>query len=177
MGICYLNLTNFCKLAGLEVEAFNVLRRREQVPMVPPPELSEDALKRRGFEASGALYLIMANSLADDYGMSRSTAAAIASKAGIWYQRWEDVASTSADFAQGHEPRFHILFAVVNLPAVASIAPKTRQPSLAIGTIKEIAEQYPNAHDVIAVSVTRCAALMRQRAAKARIDLTEFWEK
>lgn len=177
MGICFLNLKDFCKLAGLEVEQYNVLRRRHQVPTVPPPELSEEALTQRGFEASGALYLIMANEFVEHYGMSRSAAATIAGFAIASYCRWNDIAATSADFADGKEPSSHILFAVVDWPAAASLAPKKRRPTLAIGTIKEIAEQYPNAQDVIAISVTRCAALMRERAAKARIDLTAFWEK
>jgi hypothetical protein len=46
---------------------------------------------------------------------------------------------------------------------------------VAIGTLKEIAEQHPDARDVIAISLTRCAALLRHRAAKTQIDLGDFW--
>lgn len=176
MGLCFLSLPEFCAVAGHEVEQYNVLRRRGQVPMVPPPDLSEEALKQRGFEAGGALYLTVANELVEHYEMSRTSAATIAAKSIVCHGRWEEIASTSARLAERKDPPFHILFAVINWPTVAHLPPKRGQPLCAVGTFKEIAEQYPNAHDVIAVSMTRCAALMRQRAAKARIDLTAFWE-
>jgi len=38
---------------------------------------------------------------------------------------------------------------------------------VAVGTLKEIADQHSNVRDIIAISLTRCAALMRERAEKA----------
>lgn len=178
MGFRFLSRADYCKLVDLPVEQYNVLRRREQVPMVPPPELPEEIANERGYEARGALYLIVANELAERYEISRDSAAAIAVHALIVHDRWEDIASSSAEIASGKEPTRDILFAVIDWPGLGRAKrSRLRRPITGVGTLAEIAAQYPNASQLLAISVTHCAALMRQRAAKARIDISEIWEK
>lgn len=88
--------------------------------------------------------------------------------------RWTEIAETSAEVAAGKEPRTHILFAAIEWPGQP---PKENdpKPKIGVGTLREIAAAHPNAGGIIAVSATECAALLRRRAAQARIDLGEFW--
>jgi hypothetical protein len=176
MGIVFLGRSDFCKLAGLEVEQLNVLRRRDQVPPVPNRDLPEEFSNQSGYSPGSALLLIIANELAERYEMSRECAARIAAYGLQAFRRWGDVFVTSAQVAAGKEPLLDVLLGVIDWPGVARDRAKNRPPQkIAVGTLKEIAEQHPDARDIIAISVTRCAALLRQRAAKARIDLGEFW--
>jgi len=176
MSMVPLGRSDFCRLAGLEIEQYNVLRRRDQLPPVPsrdrPTEVSDDG----GYSPGGALLLIMANELADRYEMSRECAARIAAYGLQAFRRWGDIFVTSAQVAAGKEPTIDVLLGVINWPGVARDKAKYRLPQkIAVGTLREIAEQHPDARDIIAISLTRCAALLRQRAAKAQIDLGDFW--
>ena len=173
MAIRFLSRSDFSLLAGLEVEQLNALRRRDQVPSVPNLDLPEQIANERGYEAGSALLLIIANELVERYEMSRECAAKISVHGRIMFTRWDEVSATSAQVAAGKEPLLDILLAVFDWPGVAS--GKAKKPKAAVGTLKEIADQHFNVRDIIAVSITRCAALMRQRAAKARINLDEFW--
>ena len=177
MGFKLVGRADYCKLIDLPVEQLNALRRRDQIPFVPPPELPEEIVKERGYEASSALYLIIANELAERYEISRDSAAAIAVKALVVRDCWEDIAATSAKETSGKEPTNDILFAVIDWPGFGRGTQK-RLPRVmtAIGTLAEIAKQHPKAKHLLAISVTQCAALMRQRAAKAGIDISEIWE-
>ena len=177
MGVRFLSRSEFCSLAGLEVEQFNVLRRRDQVPSVPNLDLPEKIANERGYEASGAFLLTIANELVERYEMSRECAARIAACGRIMFTRWEEVSATSAQIAAGKEPVRDILLAVIDRRGVAARVKATNRPAqkVAVGTLKEIADQHSNVRDIIAISLTRCAALMRERAAKERINLDEFW--
>lgn len=165
----------FLALVGLELEAFNSLRRRDQLPQRPPYELSEEVADARGWSPIAALALVMALELVDRYELSRDRAADIASPVHAVLGRWADISRTSRQVADGKEPEFHVLFASLDLPSVKPTK-KRADPKIAVGTIKEITAEYPTATGIIAVSVTRCAALMRQRAARTKIDLRDFWE-
>ncbi|WP_448041102.1 hypothetical protein [Bradyrhizobium liaoningense] len=177
MGFKLVGRADYCKLIDLPVEQLNALRRRDQIPFVPPPELPEEIANERGYEASSALYLIIANELADRYEISRDSAAAIALKALVVRDRWEDIAATSANVASGKKPSHDILFAVIDWTGLGSAKQKrSPRPMTAVGTLAEIAKQYPDARHLLAISVTQCAALMRHRAAKAGIDISEIWE-
>jgi hypothetical protein len=176
VSIVPLGRSDFCRLAGLEIEQYNVLRRRDQLPPVPNLDQPTELADNGGYSPGGALLLIIANELADRYEMSRECAARIAAYGLHAFRRWGDVFVTSAQVAAGREPTIDILLAVINWPGVARDKAKYRMPQkVAIGTLKEIAEQHPDARDVIAISLTRCAALLRQRAAKTQIDLGDFW--
>ena len=176
MGVRMMGRADFCKLAGLDVEQYNSLSRRGQVPLVPNLDLPEEIANERGYSATGALILTIANELSDRYEMSRDRAAQIAMLSLNVFARWTDIAETSAQVAAGKMPATDILFAAIEWP---DMRPKKgdRRPKCAVGTLKEIAAKHPNTSGVIAVSVTRCAALLRQRAAQARIDLGDFWER
>jgi len=165
----------FLALVGLEVEAFNSLSRRDQLPQRPPYELSEKAADARGRPTTSALALVIALELADRYDLSRNRAAEIAGPAYAVEKRWADISKTSQQLADGHEPDFHILYAALDVPGVK---PTKKQPfpTICVGTISDIAAEYRNATGIICISVTRCAALIRQRAERAKIDLSEFWE-
>jgi hypothetical protein len=176
MGIRFLSRTDCCALAGLDVEQYKVLRRRDQVPMVPNPDLPEEVANARGYEARSALYLIIANELAERYEISRDYAAKMAAHAICMHDRWKEISATSAQLAAGKEPTHDILFALIDWWGFGQSKTKRRDTKAAVGTLAEIAHQHPGARDIIATSLTRCAALMRQRAAKARINLDEFWK-
>jgi hypothetical protein len=177
MGIQVLSRADYCKLAGLEIEQYSILRRRDQLPSVPNLDMPEEVANARGFEASGALYLNIANELVERYQTSRECAASIAAYARHMFARWADISATSAQVAAGQEPARDILFALIDWPGVARDRAKNKgQQKVAVGTLKEIADQHPSARDIIAISLTRCAAQMRKRAAKARINIDEFWE-
>ncbi len=176
MGIQMLGRADFCKLAGLEVEQYNALRRRDQVPLVPNLDLPEAIANERGYSPTGALALIIANELTERYDMSRDRSARLALYTlQLFGQRWNRVAETSAQLAAGKTAYADILFAVIDWPG-ARPKKKGPPPKIGIGTLSEIASQYPNASSIIAVSATQCAALLRQRAARARIDLGDFWD-
>ena len=175
MGPRMMGRADFCKLAGLEVEQYNALRRRDQVPLVPNLDLPEAIANERGFYPTGALALIIANEFTSRFDMSRDRSATLAMYSLGLYARWKDIAETSAQLAAGKKAYADILFAVIDWPGAP---PKKNDPppKIGVGTLSEIAAQYPNASSIIAVSATQCAALLRQRAARARIDLGDFWD-
>ena len=175
MDTASLSRTEYCRLVGLEVEQLNVLRRRDQLPAVPNLDLPEEVAHERGYSPGNALLLIVANELAERYEISRDSAARIAVHGWQAFRRWDDIFVTSAQVAAGKEPIADILLGVVDWPGVARDKAGNRPAQkIAVGTLKEIAEQYPDARNIIAISLTRCAALLRQRAAKARINLGDF---
>jgi hypothetical protein len=175
MPVKMLGRAEFCALVDLEVEAYNSLHRRELVPLVPDLDLPESVRNERGYSPTGALALTAAIEFVDRFGLSREQAASIAVYAlQLFGPRWKDVAGTSAALAAGKLPGEHILFGVVDW---AGAPPKRgSRPNVAVGTLREIAGQYPTGENIIAISATRCAALLRQRAARAKIDLGEFWD-
>jgi hypothetical protein len=168
-----LSRDDFLALVGLDVEALNSLRRRDQLPQRPPRELPAEWADARGWSAHGALALIMALELADRYELSRKRAAEIAAGVYRTQARWADIATTSRQVTDGREPDFDIVYASVDLPGVRPTK-KSPDPTIAVGTVAEIAAKHPTATGLIGVSVTRCAALMRRRAARAKIDLSDF---
>jgi hypothetical protein len=170
-----LSRTDYCKLVGLEVEQLNALRRRGQLPLVPNAYLPEEVANERGYSPGSALSLIMANELTERYEMSRDCAARIAAYGLRAYQRWGDIFVTSAQVAAAKEPAFDVLFAVIDWHCAAPDRKNRTAQKVGVGTLREIAAQFPDAREIIAISVTRCAALLRQRAAKARIELGDFW--
>ena len=176
MGMLPLGRSDFCRLAGLEIEQYNALRRRGQLPSMSNRDLPREMAGDGGFSPGGALLLIMANELTERYEMSRECAARIATCGLQAFRRWGDVFVTSAQVAAGKEPTIDVLLGVINWPGVARDKTKNRPlQKIAVGTLEEIAQQHPDAHDIVAISLTRCAALLRQRAAKAQIDLGDFW--
>jgi hypothetical protein len=196
----------FLVLTGLELEAFNSLRRRGQLP-VPPlgsptqniaptgvpsgetfgvpdlvftdripacrlaPEEWQDA---HGWSPWAALALIAALALADRYQLSRTRAAEIARNVVVATRHWRDICATSRQVVEGREPERDILLASLDRPDIRPT--KTMpDPTADVGTLEELAARYPTATGLIAVSVTRCAAQMRERAEKAGIDILNFW--
>ena len=162
-------------MVGLNLEAFNSLRRRDQLPQRPPYELSEEAADARGWPTTSAFALVVALEFGERYGLSRNRAAEIAASIHAVKKRWADISRSSKQLAEGHEPEFHVLYAAVDIPGVTPTK-KRPFPTMAVGTLSEIAAEYPAATGIISVSLTRCAGLMRQRAARAKLDLSEFWE-
>jgi hypothetical protein len=164
----------FLILTGLELEAFNSLRRRHQFPQSPPVDWSEEWQDAQGWSPLAALALVMALALADRYQLSRTRAAEIAAHVGVINRRWRDISAASREVAEGGEPEQDILFASLDLPDVHPTK-KQPDPTVDVGTLEELAAKYPTTTSLIAVSVTRCAALIRQRAKKAKIHISNFW--
>ena len=161
-------------LVGLELEAFNSLRRRNQLPQRPPRELTPQEADARGWSPYSALALVVALEMVDRYKLSRTRAAEIAARVYVVQERWADISKTGLLLADGNDPGFHVLFASIDLPGVR-VNKRRPDPTIAVGTLSEIAAEHPLATGIIAISITRCAALMRQRAARGKIDLSEFW--
>jgi hypothetical protein len=163
-----------CKLVGLEVEGLNSLRRRGQMPSVPNLGLDEKAVNEGGYDAFSALLLILALTFTDRFEVSRNRACELAgSAAGVLDKRWTEICRSSLDLAEGRRPAAHILFAVIE----GSI-PKGRHKIKSIpfcGTAAEMSAAHPDATNIIAISVSECAAEMRQRAREHQIALEEFW--
>jgi hypothetical protein len=182
----------FCLLTGMEVEAFNSLRRRDLLPLRPPREMPEETANISGYGPLPALLMIVANEAVDRHDVSRQRAARFAGMTFFVFRgwprpkdpdRWHLVADTSAEVAAGKEPSADILLAAIDWPANEP-NPKDFKSSknktgltVDIGTFQEIAERHPTASSIIAVSLTRCAAVLRQRAEKHGIDLGDFWQK
>jgi hypothetical protein len=163
----------FLTLTGLELEAFNSLRRRGQLPQSPPLHWSEEWQDAQGWSPWAALALVMALELTKRYQLSRTRAAEIASNVNAAIRRRRDICVGVREVAEGRKPKRDILFASLDLPD-ARPTKKLPDPTVAVGTFKELAARYPTAKGLIAVSATRCAALIHQRAKEAKIDIPNF---
>jgi hypothetical protein len=173
MSFVMLGRESFCRLLGIEVEKLNSLRRRGQVPMVPNLDLPEEIANERGYSAHSALVLALALKFADQFEVSRDRAAELAKLALVALdKRWAEISQTSLEIIQGRSPP-HILFA-----AVEDSVPEDRRKAKVVpfcGTSAEIAAAHPQAVSVIAISASQCAARMRERARRHKIDLSGFW--
>lgn len=66
---------------------------------------------------------------------------------------------------------------MTDVPGVKpTIAKGKLDPTIMIGTMEEIAAKHPKASGMIAVSITAAVAKMRKRAARAKVDLSPFFD-
>jgi hypothetical protein len=170
--------TAFLALADLEVPAFYSLRRRDQFPLRPPPELGIERDVTTGWSPISALSFIVSTALVDRYAISRDRAAQIAGQTirvvSSSKAKWPEVVAGATAINEGREPPPDILLASLDVPGIQPTKKKP-DPVIEIGTLENIARNWPNASAMIAVSITRCAADMRNRAIRHKIDLGDFW--
>lgn len=187
------------ELSDMTVEAFDSLRRRGQVPLIPT--FDKLVLNRRGvpipdtfpeFDARGwspfmALALILANDLVEQYTISRERAAYIARHVFLIHPHGPALEESSKQLAELrfpmeivplHQRPVHIVLALItDLPNLkVRKAGARHDPSIVVGSMKEIVEKEPTASGMVAVSMTAALAKMRKRAAKINLDLTDFLE-
>ncbi len=186
--------TKLLELADMTVDAFDSLRRRGQLPLMPtfdnlvlsqpgvPTPDNMPEYDARGWSPFMALALIIANDLVESYEVSRDLAAHIARHVYLVGQRWLEIAEGSKRLAEAKspeiEPPTHIVLArVTDVPGVKpTIAKGKLDPTIMIGTMEEIAAKHPKASGMIAVSITAAVAKMRKRAARAKVDLSPFFD-
>lgn len=184
--------TAFLALADLEVPAFYSLRRRDQFPQRPPLELGIDWDLTIGWSPITALAFIVSTALVERYAVSRDRAARIAAHTtriiSSSKHKWPEVVAGAIAIVEGRaNPPPDILLASLDVPGIKSIenldplieqalARRLPDPVIEIGTLAEIARKWPNASAMIAVSITRCAADMRKRAIRHKIELSDFWK-
>jgi len=187
--------TKLLELCDITVEAFDSLRRRGQLPLMPtfdnlvlsqpgvPTPDNMPEYDARGWSPFMALALIIANDLVESYEVSRDLAAHIARRVYLVGQRWPEIREGSRALAQSKSPldielpRHIVLARVTGIPGVKpTIAEGKLDPTIMIGTMEEIAAKHPKASGMIAVSITAAVAKMRKRAARAKVDLSPFFD-
>jgi hypothetical protein len=181
VGIRALGRAEFCKLVDVEVEALNALRRRDQVPkpnfhlMLGARGVFESRERANEYNGYGALALIIALKLASQYEISRDYASEIAELAlGVIDERWKDISLTSKQIADGLTPSANIMFALLEYP-LFKMRGRMEVSSVVCGNATEIAAKNPMAMSFIGVSLSQCAAVLRQRARRYEIDVGDFW--
>jgi hypothetical protein len=159
-----------CALAGMDIEAFKTLQRYGRLPVLPAEFRPE-----KGFGPLETLVLATYNAMVEQFQeqhnrMFRAYAADICSAAAILSTRWNELRETLMQrrLAEKNE----LLFGRVTLPGTLRDG---GGPRPVLGTFEEIAAEHPAAITIIAISVSRVADLLRNRAAKHGIDIEQFW--
>jgi hypothetical protein len=153
-----------CLLAGMELEAFKTLRKLGRIPT-----MADDQKDARGYTPFEAFMLVISDDLANGLTVSRTVACEIAM--GAYKEiacndaRWQEICDTSADLVSGVSPNAEILF--------GRIDPLGGKSKIVCGTLAEISAAHPSPVRTILTNVSRCAAVMRQRAARHKIDLVD----
>lgn len=161
-----LGRAQFCDLCDIDVEALNALYRRDLVPAVQ--EKAE-----RVYTPAAAFVLTVADEFSACFALSRDRAALMASSAyDLIGSRWKDIAATSEAMLAEKTSTGDILVGAVN---VTNAVFRRAEPTMVIGTLAEIAARYPKAVNLIVISATRCATLLRQRARRHKIDVDSLW--
>jgi hypothetical protein len=179
----YLPRSSFLLLTNLTVGTYTSLMQRGQMPAMPPPpdapafvlqelgykvhdsELDFDA---RGWAPGSALAFIVAQMFVDQHTCSRDLATAVARGTAFMsrHSRWAKVTAAADRLISGRQ---HANFLI----AARSEGDKRQA---AIGTLAEIGEEWGDAENLIAVSLTQAAATLRRRASEHGIDIAAFWK-
>jgi hypothetical protein len=164
-----------CALAGLQVEGFKTLQEYRRLPRVPN-ELKAD----KPFGPFETFMLATYNALVEYNRVPRERAADICSAgAALFAARWADLRETAEE--RRLAKKSELLFGRVDLAGTPKQDGGT-EPVL--GTLQEIAKQISaiekiaperKAFAITAVSVTRVASQIHNRAAEHGIDIEQFW--
>lgn len=175
------------KLVGIDRTTLRSMRKRGQRPAISRggpsfllaevgagvlPEKGEiDAEEQRGITPTQSFLQIVANAFHDRYSVSREVAAKIASRGfmALANPEWSAISASSAEVVAGNKPAVEIMFGVLEGP--------DDTVTFGAGPFSELIAARPDAIGVLLISLTRCAALMRQRSEEHSIDLGDFWEK
>jgi hypothetical protein len=155
-----------CALADMEVGAFKTLQQYGRLPMLPAALRAD-----KPFGPFETFVLATFNTMVEYHRVARERAADICSAgAENLAARWPELAETVAErrFANKDE----LLFGRVDL---AGTLKQGGGPKPVIGTFEEIAAQHATAISITAISITRVANLVRDRAAERGIDIKQFW--
>ena len=154
-----------CDLAGIPVHSFKALQHLGRVPVLEPPYRGE-----RGFTPLETIALVMASMMADESKVAWERAAGICSRADVLLSRWSELKETVAE--RRIAGKREILFGRVEV----------RDPSkndqvvsrAVVGTFAEIAAEYDPTRAFV-ISASRVAEIIRNRAERLKIDLSQFW--
>jgi hypothetical protein len=155
-----LSRENHCLLSDLHVEAFKTLQRYGRLPALPAQFQG-----KKGFSPIETLALATANAMVTACHISWEQAAAICSEVRVIADHWHDIGKISAMLGRQDGG---ILFGRAMLPGVSP-------PVTVYGTLAEIAEDNPAAICIDAISISRVAATIRNRARDNSIDISDFW--
>jgi hypothetical protein len=148
-----------CLLSDLHVEAFKTLQRYGRLPTLP-----EQFQGKKGFFPIETLALATANAMVTACSISWERATAICSEVRVIADHWHDIGKISAMLGRQDS----ILFGRATLPGMSP-------PVAVYGTLAEIAEDNPAAICIDAISISRVAAAIRNRARDHHIDISDFW--
>lgn len=154
-----------CALAGIDVEAFKTLQRYGRLPVLPA-----HLRPNKPFGPLDTLTLAIYNTIVEQHRVAREYAANICNEAGVLLTRWSELCdSVEQRRLAGKEELF---FGRITLPGTLA---QRGGPKPAFGTLEEIAAQHMFAITIIAVSATRIANLISNRAVRHGVDLGHFW--
>jgi hypothetical protein len=180
-----------CALAGMEVGAFKTLQQYGRLPVLPAAFKPE-----RPFGPLETLVLAIYDVMAEQHRISRAYAASICSGEGmgILAEHWNEFRETGPPFAahcareeRRQAKKDDILFGRVTFPDLPS---RGGGPRHVLGTLKDIVAEldilkkkiaadfnieHTTPMSIIAISLTRVAYLVSNRAMKHEINLDHFW--
>jgi hypothetical protein len=180
-----------CALAGIEVGAFKTLQQYGRLPVLPVAFKPE-----KPFGPLETLVLAIYEAMVEEHRISRAYAASICSGEGIGIlaAHWNEFRETGPYFAaaRAREERRQakkddILFGRVKFPDLPS---RGGGPRHVLGTLKDIVAElgilkekiaadfnieHTTPMSIIAISLTRVAYVITERAMRHEINLDHFW--
>jgi hypothetical protein len=178
-----LGRVDMLKLAAMPLGTFVAIFQRGYGPLGPTPgpevimsvprpvipKQWQDWADARGYTPLSALALLVAQEFIDRFGVSREFAAQAAVHLLHAAPHWQRVSEDAKAIAEGRNPgRPHVMLGAFSREGSAKF-------SYAIGTARELANQFIFSQGYVAVSVSAAAGLLRKRAQDHGIELQNFW--
>jgi hypothetical protein len=163
----FLSRTELLKLTGDTDFSFDGKVRNLRLP-----QLQDITDRKRGkYTTLEALIMVIANQLSEGNGINQTRAAGMASHAYFINSKMRAIAETSDLTVRGVTPSADI-FVTWMLVSEQQEFPRY---VAACGTLAQITKKYPSPIQIDTVNVTRCAAVLRLRAAEGDIDVSDLW--
>jgi hypothetical protein len=144
-----------CGLAGLDVEAFKTLHRYGRVPQI------RRFAQPGGYHPLETLALAVALQFQQQFFISHQQAASIASRLEVILPHWKNIVEWPTIETE-------ILFGRAYFAFPTS-------PTDVCGSLARIAADHPSSIGLICLSISRSAAVMKIKAERLGVDLSEFW--
>jgi hypothetical protein len=168
-----------CLLAGIDVETFKSMKKRGQLPTADYAKTPEGD---RGYTPTSTLMLLIAIDLFYACGLSRDSAAIIATAGNYAHRNWPAIASSSLLIAQGKPVENPVMCGLVERTKHKAEAARqyalshNRHLSAFCGTVSDLARLAPIGR-MVCTNVSEIVARMRLAAERANIDLEQFWRE
>ena len=155
-----------CQLLNMKEESFKTLRHRGQIPAFKSHHPGTDA--ESGFHDMQTFQMLVADEFWRHFKLSREEAADFGTNCFlVFYNKWPLICETSAALAEGKFIAAHIQFGRVDLDLGSKYV---------AGTMAQIATTLPWTERAILLSMSRVAAILRERAKQFDVDLSDFFE-